>query len=198
MIVTAHQCNWLPGRSVYTKIQAADAVIWLDLVQFSKGSYTNRNRLPDGSWMTIAVKPHPLATRCLDVRVSGDRRWARRLVNKIRGCYPWLDEGDELFTLIRDPSPRLVELNHAAYLLVSDQLDWPTPPARSQWAASGDISRDLAAMVDEMHGTVYLSGPSGRRYLDVAPFSERGIEVRYWEHSGPNPSMLEAYAESKR
>ena len=54
-----------------------------------------------------------------------------------------------------------------------------------------DVSEGLAAMTAEVGGTVWLSGPSGRNYLDEAPFAARGIEVRYFEHVGPNPCALE-------
>jgi hypothetical protein len=53
------------------------------------------------------------------------------------------------------------------------------------------VSERLAAMTAEVGGTVYLSGPSGRNYLDETPFEERGITVDYWAHAGPNPCALE-------
>jgi hypothetical protein len=37
---------------------------------------------------------------------------------------------------------------------------------------------------------VYLSGPSGRKYLSEEPFARRGIRVDYWAHEGPNPCAL--------
>jgi hypothetical protein len=54
------------------------------------------------------------------------------------------------------------------------------------------ISVRLAMMVAEIGGTTYLSGPSGRDYLDEAPFRERGLAVEYWSHEGPNPCAVGA------
>jgi hypothetical protein len=45
-------------------------------------------------------------------------------------------------------------------------------------------------MVEEVGGNVYLSGPSGRKYLDESPFNERGIKVEYFSFQGDNPSVL--------
>jgi hypothetical protein len=39
-------------------------------------------------------------------------------------------------------------------------------------------------------GDVYLSGPSGKKYLSEEPFHERGIAVEYWSHEGDNPCAL--------
>jgi hypothetical protein len=63
--------------------------------------------------------------------------------------------------------------------------------SRLESGSYGDTSEGLAEMVAEVGGTVWLSGSSGRRYLDEAPFAARGIEVRYWQHDGPNPCALE-------
>ena len=48
------------------------------------------------------------------------------------------------------------------------------------------ISARLAIMVAELGGTTYLSGPSGRNYLDEEPFLQLGISVEYWKFDGPN------------
>jgi len=53
------------------------------------------------------------------------------------------------------------------------------------------ISNQLAAMVAEVGGTVYLSGPSGKKYLDETPFEKLNVEVTYYKHEGPNPCALE-------
>jgi len=45
-------------------------------------------------------------------------------------------------------------------------------------------------MTEEIGGTIYLSGPSGKNYLDEIPFKERNIEVRYYEHTGDNYCCL--------
>ena len=60
-----------------------------------------------------------------------------------------------------------------------------------QRAQLAPISERIASMVAALGGDVYVSGPSGRNYLDESPFHERGIAVDYWEHRGPNPCALE-------
>jgi hypothetical protein len=50
-------------------------------------------------------------------------------------------------------------------------------------------------MVAEIGGTVWLSGPSGRNYLDERAFVQRGIRVDYFDHDGANPSAIELLSE---
>ena len=38
MIVTGHQLNFLPGVSIMRKIESADCVIWMDLMQYRRHS----------------------------------------------------------------------------------------------------------------------------------------------------------------
>jgi hypothetical protein len=51
------------------------------------------------------------------------------------------------------------------------------------------ISERLAMMVAEAGGDTYLSGPSGRGYLDEQPFTRLGIHVDYWP-GGTNDCVL--------
>lgn len=193
VIVACHQPNFLPGVSVVEKILQADAVIWLDEVAYSNGGYTNRNRLPDGSWFTIPVSRHGLGTPInrVMIGIGATREWreqaADRLVNAFgAAAIPAAIE-------IMRPYRRLVALNAAILRVLFTTFD-PTIGQHWQSHLIGGSLRDpserLAAMVAEIGGTVYLSGPSGRKYLNEQPFDDRGIEVRYYEHDGPNPCAL--------
>ena len=56
-------------------------------------------------------------------------------------------------------------------------------PARlvrsSELEATGSASELLASITGELGGDVYLSGPSGRNYLDESVFADRGIALDY-------------------
>ncbi|MEC8198310.1 MAG: WbqC family protein, partial [Pseudomonadota bacterium] len=49
MIVAIHQPNYFPWLGYFRKMIEADVFIFLDDVQFSKGSYTNRVGIRSGS-----------------------------------------------------------------------------------------------------------------------------------------------------
>lgn len=201
MIVTAHQPNFLPGISVIEKMLAADAMIWLDQVLYSPGGWTNRNRLPSGAWLTVPVSSGARFKPINQVEISEHGNWRVRASKSLRQEYrgDWVDE---VCDILGRPYRLLVGLNMALLQIVL-RRDAPTQSFQSHLdsgrvvTAVSDyrgellpISVRLAMMVQEVGGTVYLSGPSGRNYLDERPFEQRGIRVDYWQHSGPNPCCL--------
>lgn len=187
-----------------TKIQASDACVWLDEVQFSKGGWTARNKLPDGRWITIPTERHSLYKPINRVRIGKPvKDWREPLVEALLSAWPGRVTGDICREILR-PYELLVGLNVAILDIVLDALapdvhtvfqshlaGGHTIPAVSDDAeALKPISHRIAHMVAELGGDVYLSGPSGRKYLSEEPFHARGIEVRYWHHEGDNPCAL--------
>jgi hypothetical protein len=201
MIVTAHQPNLLPGLSVIEKVRSADAVILLDEVQYSHDGWSNRNRMPDGSWLTVPIERGTDMAPFNRVRISEHGNWRRRHVRTLRQHY---GDAAELFCReFERPYRLLIGLNLACLRLILDDCDtaWhfqshldgghSIPAVLNPDDSHALISARLAMMVAELGGDTYLSGPSGFRYLDERPFAERDIAVSYWEHRGSNPCALE-------
>jgi hypothetical protein len=46
-------------------------------------------------------------------------------------------------------------------------------------------SERLAVAVDKLGGTEYIAGPSAKRYMETTPFSDRNIEVSFFEFKHP-------------
>lgn len=221
MIVTAHQPNFLPGRSVIEKIASSDAVIWLDEVQFTRGGYTNRNRLADGRWLTVPVERLTDGKPINRVRVSEHGDWRRKMVATLEQAYGRFWIVDWVRAEIERPYHLLIGLNVALLHRVCPGGNaYPRDPnfpydGGPAWhfqshldgghavvSQSDDseallpISARLAMMVEEVGGDVYLSGPSGRRYLDESPFNERGVRVEYFDwRGGSNENALELILE---
>lgn len=188
MIVTAHQPNYLPSVSIIEKVRSSDAVIWLDQAQFSHGGWTSRNKLPDGSWLSVPVE-HGIAAQAINrIRISEHRDWRKTHCKAIKQAWgaatlPFCDE-------IRKPYKLLISLNLACLrlLLANSETQWHFQSHLDGGHALDfsltdqmqPISNRLALMVAEIGGTTYLSGPSGRHYLDETPFADLGIEVQYW------------------
>jgi hypothetical protein len=174
-------------------------------VQYTKGGWTNRNRLPNGTWLSVPVERHVYGKPINRVRLGEPAKdWRQPLVRQLIEAWP----GETTAAVCREilrPYRLLVGLNVELLRITLDALD-----IRPTWAfqshldgghavvAQGDrrdlsvISYRLAMMVEELGGSVYLSGPSGRNYLDEGPFAERGIVVEYWHHEGSNACVLEA------
>lgn len=203
-VVTAHQPNLLLAASIVTKIQASDAVIWLDEVQFTKNGWTNRQKLPDGRWLTVPVERHCAYKPINRVRIGEpEKDWRVPFGRALLDAWPGQVSAAICCEVLR-PYRLLVGLNVAILRIVLAELAPRTlwafqshlagghvlPAVSNDREALKPISERLAAMVEELGGTVYLSGPSGRNYLDERPFAERGIAVEYWRHEGANPCSL--------
>ena len=217
MIVTAHQINFLPGCSVMEKIRTADAVILLDTMQFphghgEKSGFTNRNRLADGAWLTIPIDHQDIFAPINRVRIADPghhcrRKIAKKLQRELGAV------ADPYAVELLKPYPLLVGLNYALIrLLLADlrigveqyfeshvDLGYSVPAWSEDESDLLPARERLAMMVEAVGGTVYLSGPSGSRYLNEEPFHARGIEVRYfnWPEGTPNPSAIETLRERR-
>jgi hypothetical protein len=217
MIVTAHQANYLPGLSVIEKVEAANAVIWLDEVQYSHGGWTNRNRMPDGSWLTVPVERRTDMGPINRVRISEHGGWRESHAKALRQHY----KGglvEDLCEEIMRPYRLLVGLNLALIRLLVDptgeqrrfdsQTSWHFQShldgGHAVWAQGDEeyellpISDRIAMMVEELGGDVYLSGPSGRNYLSEVPFDQRGIKVEYWQFEGANDCAVGRFGNVRR
>ncbi len=192
MIVCAHQPNYLPGASVISKVQQADAVIWLDTVQYTHGGYSNRNRMPDGSWLTVPIIRSTDMAPFNQVEISPHNAWKQKHAKTLTQHYGTGKAVTDLIDQITTPYEMLIVLNIGCLrvLLADSDATWHF---QSHLAAGRcrSASERLARMVKEIGGTVYLSGPSGRGYLDETRFDAFDIEVRYfdWPHS-ENPCAV--------
>ena len=195
MIVTGHQLNTLPGVSVMRKVATADAVIWMDQMQYRRHGWVNRNRFSDGTMFTIPVAEHDTFQPINEVRIADPtgrfrEKAARTLENKlgVERAAPYARE-------IRRPYRLLAGLNAALLRHLTDDLGIQAEQHYQSHLGAGrydDTSEGLAEMVAELGGTVWLSGPSGRNYLDERPFLERGIQVRFFDYEGDtNPTAVE-------
>lgn len=215
MIVTAHQPNYLPGLSVIEKVEAADAVIWLDEVQYSHGGWSNRNKMPDGSWLTVPVERRTDMGPFNRVRISEHGGWREDHVKAIKQHYGDSGMVHSFCEEIMRPYRLLVGLNLSLLRLLiyrgfhyDSEVFWyfqsHLDGGHAVWAESEDpndllpISQRLAMMVAELGGDVYLSGPSGRNYLDEKPFQERDIKVEYWKFEGENLCALSRFGFVRR
>jgi hypothetical protein len=204
-VVAPHQPNLLPGVSVITKLAAADVFIACDEMQYQRFGFTNRNRFGGEQWMSVPVNHEDLFAPINRVRIA-DPRGAKR--EKIaRTIEQKMGEAGKGFAAeLRRPWRLLVGLNMALLHRLFDAFEIKAEIVLQSHLESGryfgpltsdsrddlvSVSERLAAMTAEVGGTVYLSGPSGRNYLDETPFEERGIAVEYWAHDGPNPCALE-------
>jgi hypothetical protein len=183
---------YFPWVGFFQQMALADAYVWLDDAQFSKGSYTNRIqvKLPGGrKWMTVPLAGHGTHTLIGELAAAGTL-WqsAHRsmLVQSLRGT-PHLDEALRQFDeAIRgkdlcDLLIRSAEIP-ALYLGCRPQ----TVLRSSHMGLSSRSSTRVLDIVKALGGDRYVTGHGAAQYLDHEAFDRAGIAVEYMQY-GPEP-----------
>ena len=204
MKVAIHQPNYFPWMGYFKKIFLADVFIFLDDVQFSKGSYINRVRISSSKgirWLTLPVKVK-LGQNICDVKTSRDN-WQVYQIDLLRNAYskakyktkilPELEE--ELFSI---SSTSISEININIIKMLASRLDIQTSFLRSsEINSSGKGDDRLINLVKSVRdGATYLSGRGGENYQNPKKFSDAGLGLEYIEFEPPEYNQGEGEFES--
>jgi hypothetical protein len=194
MIVTIHQPEHLPWLGFFHKMRRADRFVILDNVQYRTNYFQNRNRVLGANgpfWLTVPVRSRGhVASSIADIVIDDSQAWGERHRKSLEACYGrhphFRRYADVLRTILDSPWQRLADLNIAIIEAFRSALDIGTPMVRaSELGVEGRGSELLLAICERMGAATYLSGPSGRDYLDESLFANRGIAVQYHEFHHP-------------
>lgn len=195
MIATIHQPEHIPWLGFFHKMSLSDVFVVLDTVQFEKNNWQNRNKLisraGDVFWQTIPVQNKGILSCAIrDVLVDPRSEWQRKYLGRLNSSYcrhPFFNEiMEELQGIFSKNHARIADLNLELICLIRKYLGLSTEIIRaSNLGASGRRSELLLDICKGINATVYLSGPSGRNYLDKSIFEDAGIRVDFHEFSPP-------------
>jgi hypothetical protein len=175
------------------KAKHADVWIVLDNVPYRHHYFQNRNRiLLDGipKWVTVPVA-HRHGQPIGDVRVAADSRWKRKYVGRLFDAYHEA-RGHEFVAAVCEivnevePGAELVTINLELIDRFMSWLHIDTPLVLASCLGVAGRKTDLlVGLCQELGATEYLSGPSGREYLELEKFRTAGIEVRFFDFEHP-------------
>ena len=177
MKVTIHQPEHFPYMGFFQKMSKADLFIVLDNVKFRKNYFQNRNKLlkksGDEEWFTVPVEKKASSKIIRDVLTNTNYDWRRKLLTKLRqNLGVCLEE-------IYQPD-KLIDINMKSIEWCRKQMNINTPMAfASDFDVTGSKSQLLANLIHAVGGKHYISGPSGKDYLDMSCF--KGIEVSFFQ-----------------
>ena len=197
MIVGIHQPAYLPWLGYFDRIARVDVFIYLDTVQFQKGSFQNRNKVLCGDksiWLTVPVQTAgKLYTNVLkDVGIDASQDWQSRHIAALQQGYRkaplFGDIMDRLEPFYSRSWTHLSELCWEMLLSFNDLLGVKTRIVKASdlgdvEGRKSDLVLNLCRAVGVNH---YLSGSQGRDYLDLASFAEAGISVEFQKFT-PEP-----------
>ena len=196
MLVTIHQPEHLPWLGFFDKARRADLLVLLDSVQYRKNYFQNRNRVraADGAaWTTVPVLTKGNSDQTIrDVRINNDGspRWREKYWATVEQSYRasrfWSDYAEALRDAIWTDTASLAELNEKLIHLILRWLNIDVKSVRSsELPVAGTRSELLLAICRAVGADRYLSGISGREYLDVSQFESAGVPVEFHEFHHP-------------
>jgi len=153
---------------------AADVFVILTKCQYEKGGYQNRFSI-GGEWYTMPVM-HGLEPIC-DKRYCMPDVHFELILNRLP-----VEMAAHMIRYARHVGESLCDTNVAIIREMACALG-----IKTRIVTDSDISctvggtARLVKYCEHVGADAYLSGPSGRNYLDESLFKERGIHVEYFE-----------------
>lgn len=188
------QPTYLPWAGYFNLIWRSDYFIFLDDVQFERGSWQNRNRIVAGEaslLLSVPVKRAGLSQVLMDSIIDDSTDWRQKHVRTLSQSYsrkPFFDL-QWLFEMITDKSlQNLADLNVAVIKAISDRLGLRRPFYRSSGLGIvGDRSARLEDICRKFGCDTYLSPVGSREYLEEDGAFRNGDVALEFQQYIPGP-----------
>lgn len=187
------QSNYIPWKGVFDLINQVDEFVFLEDVQFTKRDWRTRNQIFYNSkkiWLSIPVKKANRETLLNSIEIDETQSWRTSHYEKIKQSYstsPFFDKYkwilDEIYN--DDSIVNLSQFNIKITKLIAAELGIKTVMKISTDYSLKSLRDDkIINLCRILKADVYLSGPSGKNYLNVQKFKNEKIEVKYIDYNG--------------
>jgi hypothetical protein len=200
MKLAAHQPQYLPWLGFFDKMDRVDRFVLLDVVQYKKNEWQNRNRIrtADGwQWLTVPVHYRfPMSIREVTLDDEGGR-WRRKHREALRIHYarsPFRAAVlPALEALLNEPFDSLAALNGLSVRLIAGLLGVRTPiDLASEIPGLPEGADDrLVALCRHFGCAEYLAGAGGADYMDLETYRRAGVRVAFQDFR--HPAYSQAY-----
>jgi hypothetical protein len=175
------QPTYFPWAGYFGLMARVDRFVFLDDVQYEKGSWQNRNRVLVGGaphWLTVPAQRARLGQPINEVTIDESRGWRQkhfRLLEQAYARHPHRAEMLELAATILDTGlARLAELNIRIIGAFAAALGIATRMLRaSELGIGGGRTERLIAICAHLGCDEYVSPPGAAGYLAEDGFAEK-------------------------
>ena len=174
MILTIHQPNFMPWYPFFQKMEMADIFVVMGHCQFEKNGFQNRFNI-DNQWQTMSVFKG--LDDIVDKKYANHQRDWTKLKKRLYQYTPLLENFDEI---IENNEGNLYQTNYEIIVKLRDMLGIDTEIVKD-FPSSLTSSERLAEICKHFGASHYISGTSGKKYLDIAPFESTGITISFQE-----------------
>lgn len=193
MRVAIHQPEHMPWLGFFHKLTMADTLIVLDNVQFRKNYFQNRNKIRTAngwSWLNVPVK-YEFGQYIKDVIIdNSSKRWKKKYWDTVYLSYKKADYSNKysqaIKSILDDEWRYISDLNLSLILKFIEFLGIDIAVKKaSDLDVQGKGSELLLNICQKLDAKTYISGVSGRDYLNTKDFQGAGIEVVFQEFHHP-------------
>jgi len=192
-LVAIHQPNFFPWLGYFDKIRRADALVFLDQVDYPRsgsggmGSWCNRVRIAiqgEARWITCPLQRMPLGSPIAAAGIDDRQPWRKKLLKTLEANYrkaPHYREAmDLLMPLISRQEANLAAFNVAAIKAIAAHLGLATRfLCQSELRHSGHATELLVSLVKDAGGNAYLAGGGAGGYQRDEMFTDAGLRLAY-------------------
>lgn len=204
MKVTVHQPNFLPYIGFFEKILYSDVFVVYDTAQFSRDGFQQRNYIKFDNGKVLCTLSVGTASAwhlpIQDVPIK-DNIKTQKIWKTIALAYkkaPFFKEyATDLEAIFASNPTNLCDFNMKIIEYILHKLKWRGKIVYASSLGLDATKRKTDALVDIVQavgGTVYVSGSSGKNYLEEEAFKRLGIDVVYQSFTAtPYPQLGDTF-----
>lgn len=187
------QSNYIPWKGYFDLIAAVDEFILYDDMQYTRRDWRNRNqiRTPQGvQWLTVPVKVKGKYTQKIRETEIDGKEWAEAHWKALSQNYRRAPHFAEVAAWVEPlylgtEHEMLSDLNRRFTQAICGYLGIGTRITDSaQYTLADGKSERLAELCRQAGGSVYISGPAARDYIEPEVFAQRGLGLEWFDYSG--------------
>jgi len=196
MIVTIHQPNFLPYLGFFDKILKSDIFIIYDTAQYVKGNFMNRNKINNNGnelYITLSVKKDSWKKPIKDVILNNNDKNYIKIFKTLDLLYKNSPFYSKIIPIIINTfeiykkTNTLIDGNVYFIEKILKLFNWKGKIYYSSKLniTSIDPTQKLIDMIKKVNASIYLSGVSGKKYLNLDLFKKNNIQIIFQNFKHP-------------
>jgi hypothetical protein len=182
------QPTYFPWIGYFKMINDVNLFIFLDDVQYSKGSWHSRNKILNKSkeiWLTISLKKHKLNTNLNEISIFNLDSWKRTHINLLKSIYlkhPYYLSIKEISDfLISIKTEILSEVNIMIIKFICEKLFIKTKTVKSSnFNIDEKRTKKIITLLNNFKVNEYLSPAGSKNYLEEDNFNiKTSIKLKF-------------------
>jgi len=193
--IAIHQPNFFPWVGFFDKIVNCDVFVFMDDVQYSTGTMTNRTYMIDqvGKYYVTCPVSYNHPTKIKDVLIA-NVAWKQKLIRTIKYKYDESNIRRKIIGIIQNDELNLCNYNIFNIYELCDVMGiTPRKFCMRQSHLTEFKSKNTNLIIDiikYLGGDTYYTGVGAKLYLDEQKVKEAGIQIQYQDITGFPPTSI--------